>query len=185
MTPATAPTRRAAADAGFTLIELLVALGLFAVVAAAATGLLTTVAAARRQGAARLARLAAIERALVAIDRDLSAIADAPLQGGPDGVRFDRWREGGATTLGYRLEGGDLVRRDGGRRQRLLDDVAAVRWRYLGAAWQDRWPADAAQGRRWPAAVAVDLTLAKPPMQRLQRLVDLPERPLPAGAVPP
>ena len=153
-------------------------------IAAAAAALLTTVADARQHTAERLARLLAVERALLAIDRDLSAVADAPLRGEAAAVAFDRWQGQGVTALAYTLAGGMLERRDGGRRQRLLAGVAAVRWRYFGDGWQDRWPLDAAQAATWPAAVAVDLTLAGAPGGRVRRVVDLPVRPLPPDAPP-
>ncbi|MBV8971515.1 MAG: prepilin-type N-terminal cleavage/methylation domain-containing protein [Sphingomonadaceae bacterium] len=177
--------RDAPDDDGFTLVELIVALGLFAVLAAAGTGLVTTVADAGRRTAARADRLAAIERTLAIVDRDLTEAADAPLTGDTATLAFDRWREGGATTVGYALERAALVRRDTGRAHILLRGVTALRWHYLaGRAWQDRWPANPAQAARWPAAVALDLDLAGAPGGHLRRIVDLPARPLPPVAAP-
>ncbi len=174
-------------DGGFTLVELLVALTLFAVVAAAATGLLTTVLDAGRHTAGRLDRLAAIERTLAVVGRDLTEIADAPLKGGTAEIAFERWQAGGPSTVAYRLAGTRLERRTGGRAQTVLDGVTAVRWRYLGGrAWQERWPADAAQAAGWPTAVVLDLDLAgPPPAGHLRRVVDLPVRPPPLAAAMP
>ena len=181
-----------AADAGFTLVEVVVALALFALVAAAGAGLVTTVLDAERHTADRVERLADLERATALVARDLDAIADAPLSGTGGGIGFDRhrggWDAGGAVAVRYRLTGDRLDRIVGGRPQRVLDHVAAVRWRYYAVphGWQDRWPADAAQSLAWPAAVAVDLDLAgPPPAGRLRRVVDLPVRALPPGAARP
>jgi len=68
----------------------------------------------------------------------------------------------------------------------VLDHVAGVRWRYYAApgGWQDRWPATVVQARGWPVAVAVEVDLAGPGLGgTLRRVVDLPVRPLPPGAV--
>lgn len=178
--------RFAARDAGFTLIELLVALALFAVIAAAGTGLLTTITDAGRHTAGRLDRLAAIERTLAVVERDLTEIADAPLKGDADGLSFERAQETGTATVSYRVDAARLERRADGVKQHLLDHVVAVRWRYLsGRTWQDRWPMDLAQAQAWPAAVALDLDLVgPPPAGHLRRVVDLPVRPLPPSASP-
>lgn len=172
-------------DAGFTLIEVVVALGLFAIVAAAGAGLVTTVLDVERHTAGRLARLADVERAMAVVARDLTEVADAPLAGSRGGVAFARhrggWDAGGVVATSYRFAGSRFERIAAGRPQRLLDGVTAVRWSYYSApgGWADHWPTDAAGGQ-WPAAVAVDVDLAgPPPAGRLRRVVDLPVRPLP------
>jgi len=63
-----------------------------------------------------------------------------------------------------------------------------VRWSYyaLPGGWQDHWPATEAQARTWPVAVAVEIDLTGPGLiGTLRRVVDLPVRPLPPGAVAP
>ncbi len=174
-------------DAGLTLIEVVVALALFALVAAAGAGLVTSALDADRHTAGRLARLADIDRAAAVVGRDLLEIADAPLSGGTDGVAFARHRAGwdaggGAVAVRYRLIDGRFERVVDDRPQVVLDRVAAVRWRYYAApgGWQDRWPATTAQGPAWPVAVAVDLDLAGPPPHgRIRRVVELVARPRP------
>ena len=176
----------AAGEAGFTLIEVVVALALFALIAAAGAALVTTVLDTQRRTAGRLDRLADEERAMALVTRDLTEIADAPLVGTATGVAFDRHRAGGAAPVAYRVAGGRFERVASGQPQRLLDDVAAVRWRYYApaAGWRDHWPGDVAEAIAWPAAVAVELDVAGPaPNGRLRRVVDLPVRPLPPGAV--
>ncbi len=178
---------RAAADDGFTLVEVVVALALFALVAAAGAALVTAVLDVGRRSAGRLDRLADEERALALVTRDLTEIADAPLAGSATGIVFDRHGVGGGgEPVGYRLNGRQFERLAAGVPQPLLDAVAGVRWRYYTPAtgWRDHWPGTVADTVLWPAAVAVEIDLAGPlPNGRLRRIVDLPVRPLPPGAV--
>jgi general secretion pathway protein J len=190
-------TGRRDGDAGFTLVEVVVALGLFALIATAGGGLVTTLLDARQHTARRLDRVADVERAMALVARDLDEIADAPLVGSCTGVAFARHRGGwdggggaggGAVGTRYRVAGGRFERVAAGPPQVLLDGVAAACWHYYGApgGWQDHWPADPAQAQAWPAAVALDLDLAGPPPNgRLHRVVDLPVRPLPQAATSP
>lgn len=173
-------------DAGFTLIEVIVALALFAIIALAGVALVDTVLGAQARTAGRLDRLGDLQRAMVVVARDLTGIADAPLAGSATGVGFDRHVAGGAIGISYRLAGDVFERIDGGRTQVVLDHVAAVRWHYyaLPGGWQERWPASDAQARGWPLAVAVEVDLAGPGLSgTLRRVIDLPVRPLPPGAV--
>jgi len=173
-------------DAGFTLIEVIVALALFAIIALAGVALVDTVLGAQARTAGRLDRLGDLQRAMVVVARDFTGIADAPLVGSATGVGFDRHVDGGAIGISYRLADGVFERIDGGRTQVVLDHVAAVRWHYyaLPGGWQERWPASDAQARGWPLAVAVEIDLAGPGLSgTLRRVIDLPVRPLPPGAV--
>jgi general secretion pathway protein J len=178
-------------DAGFTLIEVVVALALFAIIALAGVALVNTVLDVRQRTAGRLDRLGDLQRAMVVISRDFTEVADAPLAGSTTGVGFDRHGgpEGGpAVGISYRLDRDVFERIAGGRTQVVLDRVAAVRWSYyaLPGGWQDHWPATEAQARTWPVAVAVEIDLTGPGLTgTLRRLVDLPVRPLPPGAVAP
>jgi len=168
--------------AGFTLIEMVVALALFAVIAAAGAGLVSTVLDAQRRTAGRLERLADIDRTLAAVTRDLTEITDTPLVGGPATIAFARHGMPLRVDIGYRQAGRAFQRVAAGQPQLAIDDVTAVRWHYLAAGgWQDRWPADPAQAVRWPAAVRLDLDLAGAPGGHVTRLIDLPVRPLPPG----
>jgi len=174
-------------SAGFTLIEVVVALALFAIIAAAGVALVNTVLDAQARTAGRLDRVGDLSRAMVVIGRDVTEIADAPLAGGAASIGFDRHAGGGgAIGVTYRLDGEVLERIANGRTQVVLDHVAGVRWRYYAApgGWQDRWPATVVQARGWPVAVAVEVDLAGPGLGgTLRRVVDLPVRPLPPGAV--
>ena len=176
------PARAEYGDAGFTLIEVVVALALFAVVAAAGAGLVTTVLDTERHTAGRLDRLADRERALALLTRDLTEIGDAPLIGAADGVAFVRHRGGVAVPVFYRRNENRFERVASGRPATVLTGVTAARWRYYAppGGWQDHWPAAPAQALAWPAAVEVELTLAAPlPAGVLRRVIDLPVRPLP------
>jgi general secretion pathway protein J len=181
-------------DAGFTLIEVVVALALFAIIAVAGVALVNTVLDTRQRTAGRLNRLADLQRAMVVVTRDFTELADAPLTGGAASVGFDRHAgsgvsrpSGGGAMIGvsYRLDGAVFERIANGRTQVVLDHVAAVRWTYYAlGGWQDHWPATVAQARGWPIAVAVEVDLAGPGLGgTLRRVVDLPVRPLPPGAV--
>lgn len=178
----------ASGEAGFTLLEVLVALILFALIALAGVALIDTVLDVQARTDGRLDRLADVERAMVVVTRDLTEIADAPLVGSARGIGFDRHGPGGVAGVSYRLTGETFERIAGGRTQILVDHVGGLRWRYYAAprGWQDRWPATDAQGRGWPAAVALDVTfvgagIAGP----LRRVVVLPVRPLAPGQVAP
>lgn len=175
-------------DDGFTLIEVVVALALFALIAAAAAALVTTILDAQRRTDGRLERLADLERVMALVGRDFDEIADAPLVGGSGGVAFERHDGRLSSNVSYRVAGGRLDRIRDGQPQHLLDHIAALRWRYLvrSGQWQNHWPADEEQARVWPIAVAVDLDLnGPPPNGHLRRVVDLPARPLPPGAITP
>lgn len=172
---------------GFTLIEMIVALALFALISLAGVALVTTVLDVQHRTAGRLERLADLDRAMFVITRDFTEITDAPLVGSAAGVGFDRHASGGsATGVSYRFADGKFERLWNGRTQVVLDRVAAVRWQYYAVpgGWQDRWPGSEVQARGWPVAVAVDIDLAGPGLRgTVRRVVDLPVRPLPPGAV--
>ncbi len=172
-------------NSGFTLIEVVVALALFALIAAAGTALVTTVLDAERHTAGRLDRLADLERTMAVITRDFTEIADAPLVGSATGIAFDRHDGTGATGVSYRLAAARFERVRHGRPALLLAPVTALSWHYYDrpGGWQDHWPADEAQTQTWPAAVMVEIAVGGAPGGRLRRVVDLPARPLPAGAV--
>lgn len=162
-----------AGDDGFTLVEVVVALALSALISLAGTALVGTVFDVRQRTAGRLERLADLDRAMVVVGRDFEAIADAPLAGSATRVAFARrGGDGMPVAIRYLLAGTVLQRVEGGRRQAVLDHVAAARWRYYAnpGGWQTHWPEAA-----WPLAVSLDLTLA--PGGVLRRVADLPTRP--------
>lgn len=174
-------------EAGFTLIEVIVALALFALIALAGVALVNTVLDIQHRTAGRLDRLADLSRAMAVASRDFTEIADAPLAGSATGVGFDRHGGRGNIGVSYRIAGTVLQRVQNGQTQTVLDGVGEVRWQYYTApgGWQDHWPATEKQARAWPAAVAVDITLTQGPglQGTVRRVIDLPARPLPPGAV--
>jgi general secretion pathway protein J len=157
---------------GFSLIELLVALAVFAALAAAAYGGLSGVARTRGALAERQDRLAAIVRAVSTFERDLRQAVSRPVRGNARGDvvpaltgtadRIELTRLGFANPRAeprsnlervvYATDARKLMRGRYAVLDRapnsvpattvLLDDVDALRLRYLGAdgAWRDTWP---------------------------------------------
>lgn len=123
-------TRRVAR--GFTLLELLVALAIFAVLATIAYGALNSVLAARRAVAAKGERLAALQTALMVMERDVEQAVPRPVRdelgdsepalfgGGTGTVVLGLTRDGWRNPLGvarsnlqrvaYAFHDGQLVR---------------------------------------------------------------------------
>ena len=169
------------ADAGFTLIEVIIALALFGLIALAGVTLLGSVVRVQRGTEGRLERLAELQRAMAVLEGDFTSIADAPFAGNAAAAEFARLTPDGARAVGYALKG-DVLQRTldrGGRVQRVLGGVAAVRFAYyhVPEGWLGFWPPSPQRVAEWPAAVAVDITLAGSPARTLRRVVDLPARP--------
>lgn len=169
-------------EAGFTLLEVIVSLGLFALIAVAGLAMVDGILKVQDRTEARLDRLTDLQRAVYAIDSDLTQVAAGKITGDAAGIEFTRSAPGLGglpVTLQYQVQGGSLVRNVGGRPQLLLTGVAAVRWRYLDAGWQPAWPADPDQPDAWPRAVELVLTMAPGagPQGELRRVIVLPARP--------
>jgi general secretion pathway protein J len=190
---------------GFTLLELLVAIGLFSVLAVLVWGSLDGLARTSTQLQQATSRLAAVQRALDLLVRDLRQAAPRPVRDGNgrtlpalagEGTRLELTRAGHGNALaqprstleraGWRQREGRLERlhwpvldRAGGTRARvdvLLDGVEALHVRYRDA--------DGREHDRWPPARAADgnalpraveLRLRLEDMGELVRLVELPE----------
>jgi len=167
-----------AGAAGFTLIELMISLLLFALIAVAGVALVDSVLGVQGRTEERLDRLTAIQRAMLVVTADLEQIAAGDMSGGGADIAFRRAAPAvGGLPMGVRyvLEGGVLVRDAGGGGQAVLRGVAGVRWRFWRAGgWVDRWPQD--DGRAWPGAVELEVTLAGQPAGTLRRVVVLPVR---------
>ena len=180
MTPAVAdpgPRRR---DAGLTLVEVLVALAIFSVIGLAGLSILDTVVRVNRGTEDRLERLARIDRALLVVGRDLLQVEPGGVTLGEDGLGFRRSGADGPIRIAYALRDGALIRtlpgREGDIPQMLLDDVASLDWRLLGAdrAWRESLPADSAP----PVAAELTLTLpltGRTDPARIARVFVLPE----------
>jgi general secretion pathway protein J len=156
---------------GFSLIELLVALAVFAALAAAAYGGLSGIARTRGALAERQDRLAAIVRAVSTFERDLRQAVSRPVRGARGEVvpalagtadHIELTRLGFANPRAeprsnlervvYATDARKLIRGRYAVLDRapnsvpattaLLDDVDALRLRYLGTdgAWRDTWP---------------------------------------------
>lgn len=170
-------------ERGFTLIEVIIALALFGLIALAGVTLLGSVVRVQRGTEGRLERLAELQRTTAVLAGDFAAIADAPLAGNATAVDFARRTPDGARPIGYSIKDGALMRTldRGARQQRVLGGVTAVRFAYYrrDAGWQAFWPPTALLAAQWPAAVAVDITLAGARPRVLRRVVDLPVRAAP------
>lgn len=182
---------------GFTLVELLIALLLFAMLAAAATGLLAFGVDARAQSGARLATLAALTRSRALLGADLGQAAMRPwrdeagriqpaLATGDGAIGLVRrgWRnDGGAPRASlqrveYRLTGDRFERRsapmvDGaalGPPAPLIGGVKGLSWRFFSQGeWRDRWdPEDPAA---LPEAIEVTIVATATPALRQAFLV--------------
>lgn len=170
-------TGRPSGQGGFTLLELMISLGLFALIAVAGLALVDSVIGVDGRTEARLDRVADLQRAMVVISSDIDQIAPGPMGGDPAGLRFRRSAPGlGGTAVGvgYRVEGGQLLRVIDGRPQLVLDRVASARWRYFDGGWRDSWPPDPARSLDWPRAVVVELQVGGPGGGSLRRIVTLP-----------
>ena len=194
--PAAVPTH----EQGFTLIELIVSLALFGLIAVAGLALVENVLGVQAQTDGRLERLADLQRAMFVLTSDLEQVSDGAIAGTAGGIAFRRHAQalgGYGAPVGYALADGALVRTlapaaAGGtpRVQRLLDGVAAVRWRYRdgAAGWRDSWPpAEPERRDAWPDGVDVTLTLVPArgrPAGQIRRVVALPA-PIPKAAPDP
>lgn len=165
------------ADAGFTLVELIVSLALFALISVAGVALLDSVLGVGGRTEARLDRLRDIQRAMLVVSGDLEQVAVGDIIGGGAALSLTRAAPGVGgppLTVRYGLDRGTLVRDAGAGGQALLGGVEAVRWRFLGDGWAERWPP--ADDRRWPRAIELEVTLAGQPAGTLRRVVALPVR---------
>lgn len=206
--------------AGFSLIELLVALAVFAALAAAAYGGLSGIARTRGALAERQDRLAAIVRAVSTFERDLRQAVSRPVRSNARGQEVPALAGAGdrieLTHLGFanpRAEPRSNLERvvyatDARRLMRgryavldrapnstpattvLLDDVDALRVRYLGTdgVWRDNWPptdmTPDVQAELLPRAVEFRIGTAD--TGELRRVVELPSTISTAGnAAPP
>lgn len=183
--PAPSPAGIGGKEAGFTLVEMMVAVAVFAVIGLAGFTILDGILRAREVTEGRLERLARMQRVMYLLSSDLEQTAPGPLVAGGTAITFRRHAAGeggGDLPVRYDLEGDTLRRSVGGAPpQRLLSQVASVRWTVLSreGAWSaPPLPSDAAAPR--PRAVAVDIELAadaEPPTGTLRRVVELPAAP--------
>ncbi len=139
----------------------------------------------------RLDRLADVQRAMFVLDNDIGQISTGPLEGTGDAISFSRpdaTLGGVPVKVRYALAAGVIARTTEGPlaqgSQRVLGNVAALRWRYLapGQGWIDHWPPSPDRAKAWPLAVEADILLA--PGTRgvsgaLRRVVALPTQPFP------
>lgn len=190
---------------GFTLLELLVAIGLFSVLAALVWGSLDGLARTSTQLQQATTRLAAVQRALDLLVRDLRQAAPRPVRDGNgrtlpalagEGTRLELTRAGHGNALGQprsTLERAGWRQREG-RLERLhwpvLDRAAATQPRVdalldgvlsLELRYRD---ANGREHDRWPPARsgegqllprAVQLRLRLDDTGELMRVVELPE----------
>jgi general secretion pathway protein J len=164
---------------------MLAAVAVFAVVGLAGFAVLDGVLRARERSEGRLERLADMQRTMYLIASDLEQTASDPLLSDGDVLTFRRYAAsapGGELTVRYDVDRGVLRRTLGeSAPQRLLADVAEVRWTVLSraGAWSaPPRPTDTAGEP--PRAIAVDLVLspdAEPPTGELRRVVELPASP--------
>lgn len=187
---------------GFTLLELLVAIALFAVLAGMAYGSLDSLSRGSMQLQQAGARLAAIQRAIDLMARDLRqsghrGVRDAygrplaPIAGAPQGLELTRAGYANALAqpraelqrVGWRREGETLQRlhhpsldRAGAppRVDDLLQGVQALELRYLDSDGRehDRWPPPRVPAEELPRAIEVRLVLED--YGALRRLLELP-----------
>jgi general secretion pathway protein J len=173
-------TRRA--DAGFTLIEVLVSLALFAMIAGAGVSVLDQVLRAQSQTDGRLEHLASLQRLMHLVTRDLSEATPGTVQGDGSALTLGRSAGPGRVSVTYALTEGRMTRAVAQIRgsptpatQRLLAEVAALRWQYLDGAgiWQDTWPGTADLKQADLRAVVMVINLA-PGTGDLRRVVAVP-----------
>jgi general secretion pathway protein J len=174
-------SREPPSESGFTLIELMISLGLFALIAIAGLALVEGIIKVQGRTEQRLDRLSDLQRTMFVVASDLDQIAGGRIEGGGPSLSFTRAAPGFggvAVPLRYGLAGGSLLRTAGPAPQRVLDGVAAIRWRFWDGAWTDRWPLDEAGKDRWPRAVALEMQVAGPggTPGSLRRVVTLPVR---------
>ncbi|ENO83718.1 type II secretion system protein GspJ [Thauera linaloolentis] len=171
-----------AAQRGLTLIEVMVALSVFAVLGVLTWRATDHLVGARQHIGAELERWRAISLTAHRIGGELQQIAPAPgtlqFTPAPNATAQDT-----AHMLSFTvLQGYDGLPARGGfvlverrlewwlwshdhatvppERITLLDDVDAVRWRFLHAdGWTDTWPPDQAAARVLPAAISIELEL--------------------------
>lgn len=177
-------------QAGVTLVEMLVALVLFTLVGLAAFTMLDTVIRARDRTEGRLEAVAAIDRALTLVSRDMAqSLPDG--RSLRDGVLTVVGEEAGmALRLAYQVQDGVLLRLIGPDDQTtplaqpVLAGVTDLRWRILDAdgQWQEVWPptGSAATAPGGAAAIDMQLTLTGEdgaPAGNLRRIVELVREP--------
>lgn len=158
-------------EAGVTLVEMLVALALFALVGLAAVTVLDTVIRTRDRTEGRLEEVAALDRALILVGRDLgqSDPGSHRLQDGA--LLFSLAGSGGPEEMAYALGDGTLLRRAGAVEQPLVGGVAGVGWRLLdgAGAWHEAWPAEGAT----PPLRGIELRLTLDVGGTARKLVEL------------
>ncbi|MGA9342794.1 MAG: type II secretion system minor pseudopilin GspJ [Rhodanobacteraceae bacterium] len=200
---------------GFTLIELLIALAIFAAMAAAAYGGLSGIARTRTALVLEQDRFAAIERAVSDMDRDLAQAVSRPVRdnyGAEQPALIGTATHVELTRLGFanpraearsnleraiyaydddKLERGryaalDRAPDDAPKTRTLLDHVAELRLRYLGAdgAWQEIWPPPDLHGSDplTTLPIAVEFRMRLDDLGELRRVVELPSS-LPSQAI--
>ena len=168
-------------QAGVTLVEVLVALVIFALIGAAGFTVLDQVARVDRLTEGRLARLAAMQRAMRVLSVDFAQARAQGLTGQGGAVVVQRSGGaafGGPVVLRYGLEPvgsepGGLTRSlytakgEAVVQQVLLAGIASAEWQFLDDSgdWRAEWPpADAPASLappQNPRAVAVTLSLAE------------------------
>jgi general secretion pathway protein J len=178
------------AEAGFTLIEVLVSLALFALIATAGVSVLDQVLRAQTQTEARLDRLAAVQRMMHLISRDISEAHPGSLTGDAGRISLMRQGDNGPTEIGYHLAENILSRAvnpAGGTPRSIvvLPQTADLRFRFLDdrGQWHDDWQLPSQPNQ--PALRAVEMTaVVRPANEGLRRLMILPQQMPPGVAAP-
>jgi general secretion pathway protein J len=170
-------------EAGVTLIEMLVSLALFAVIAGAGVAVLGQVIRAQTQTEGRLTALAATQRMMLLVARDLSESRANSQSGNGAQLALTRAAQAGGIAVEYVLQGGQLQRRvspqgspsDTAVTQVMLTGIATVTWRFLDMAgtWHDQWPDAGIDAKLSLQAVAMTATMVDG-RGALHRLVAVP-----------
>ncbi len=180
---------------GFSLLEMLLAITVFALVTAAAYGMLNSMTAAATAQEATAERLREVQLTVARLERELHQALSAGmlavgeprpgLQGGTEILELDYLspEPGGPAIrqLQYRYEDGTLYRvplqrgdmlRAGTRAPALLHGVSRLTFTYLGAAgdWRSEW--NAASPGELPAALRLEMEIDR--FGHLERLFELP-----------
>ncbi|MCU1759045.1 prepilin-type N-terminal cleavage/methylation domain-containing protein [Pseudomonas sp. 14P_8.1_Bac3] len=175
---------------GFTLLELVIAMAIFALLGLASWGLFDGVVRVQQGTTAHERDFRRLQRAMAVIERDVMQVTRAPvvLQYTVLHMQRSHWRNpldqprSERQGLSYRLESGVLWRESQGegtpllQRQKLLDDVRALRWRVFDrqSGWRDEWPS----GRDAEQPLAVELQVSVGRFETIRRVLLLP------GALP-